>query len=62
MKYFPEESKVTYKSKYSKEEKEFSALEWMAALCSYILDQGEQTIRYYGHYSNVIREGGKGKK
>ena len=55
MKYFPEELKVTYRSKYSKEEKEFSSLEWMTALCSHIPDQGEQTVRYYDHYSNVIR-------
>jgi hypothetical protein len=48
MKYFPEEAKVTYRSKYSKEEKEFSSLEWMAALCSHIPDRGEQTVRYYG--------------
>ncbi|MQY74439.1 MAG: hypothetical protein GH148_02730 [Clostridia bacterium] len=46
---------MTYRSKYSKEEKEFSSLECMAALCSHIPDQGEQTVRYYGHYSNVIR-------
>jgi len=55
MKYFPEEARVTYRSKYSKEEKEFSSLEWMTALCSHIPDQGEQMVRYYGHYSNVIR-------
>ncbi|NQT66748.1 MAG: transposase [Actinobacteria bacterium] len=55
MKYFPEEAKVTYKSKYSKEEKEFSSLERMAALCSHIPEQGEQMLRYYGYYSNVIR-------
>lgn len=55
MKYFPEEAKVTYRSKYSKEEKEFSSLEWMAVLCSHIPDRSEQTLRYYGYYSNVIR-------
>jgi len=55
MKYFPEEAKVTYRSKYNKEEKEFSSLEWMAALCSHIPDQGEQMLRYYGFYSNVTR-------
>jgi len=42
-------------SKHSKEEKEFSSLECMAALCSHILDQGEQMLRYYGFYSNVTR-------
>ena len=52
MKYIPEEAKVTYRSKYSKGEKEFSELEWMAILCSHIPDRGEQTVRYY---SNVCR-------
>jgi len=60
MEYFPDESKVTYMSKYSKEVKEFSPLEWMAALSSHIPDQGEQMVRYYGHYSNVTR--GRGLK
>jgi hypothetical protein len=55
MKYILEELKITYRSKYSKEEKEFSALEWMAVLCSHIPNQGEQTVRYLGYYSNVIR-------
>jgi len=62
MKYLPVESKVTYRSKCSKEVKEFSAMEWMAALRSHIPDQGEQTVCYYGYYSNVIRGRGKGKK
>ena len=55
MKYFPDEEKVTYQSKYGKEIKEFSPLEWMAALVSHIPDRGGQTVRYYGHYSNVTR-------
>ncbi|MBC8389948.1 MAG: transposase [Actinobacteria bacterium] len=48
MKYIPEEAKITYRSKYSKGEKEFSALEWMATLCSHIPDRSKQTVRYYG--------------
>ncbi len=55
MKYFPDEAKVTYWSKYRKEVKEFNSLEWMAALVSHIPDRGGQTVRYYGHYSNVTR-------
>ena len=55
MKYFPEKAMVTYKSKYGKEVKEFSCLEWMAALVSHIPDKGGQTLRYYGAYSNVTR-------
>ena len=27
----------------------------MAALVSHIPDRGSQTLRYYGHYSNVTR-------
>ena len=55
MKYFPDKAKVTYESKYGKDVKEFSCLEWMAALVSHIPDKGEQTLRYYGHYSNATR-------
>jgi len=55
MKYFPDQAKVTYESKYGKQVKEFSCLEWMAALVSHIPDKGGQTLRYYGAYSNVTR-------
>ena len=55
MKYFPDQAKVTYQSKYGKDIKEFSCLEWMAALVCHIPDRGGQTLRYYGHYSNVTR-------
>ena len=55
MTYIPEESKVLYQSKDGKEEKTFDALEWLAAMCSHVPNKGEQTVRYYGHYSNVAR-------
>ena len=55
MKYYPGEAKVTYQSKYGKDTKEFSSLEWMAALVSHIPDRGGQTVRYYGSYSNATR-------
>lgn len=55
MEYYPDKAKVTYESKYIKEVKEFSPLEWMAALVSHIPDRGGQTVRYYGYYSNVTR-------
>jgi len=55
MKYYPAQAKVAYQSKYGKNIKESSALEWMAALISHIPDRGGQTLRYYGHYSNVTR-------
>ena len=58
--YIPEESKVVYQSKDGKEEKVFDALEWLAAMCSHVPNKGEQMVRYYGFYSNVIR--GKRKK
>ena len=58
--YFPEDSKVVYRSKDSKEEKIFDALEWLAAMCSHVPNKGEQMVRYYGYYSNVSR--GKRKK
>ncbi len=48
MKYFPDQAKVTYKSKYGKDVAEFDPLEWMAALVSHIPDRGWQTVRYYG--------------
>ena len=55
MKYYPDQAKVTYQSKYGKDVKEFSCLEWMAALISHIPDRGGQMVRYLGYYSNVTR-------
>ncbi len=52
MTYFPEDSKVVYRSKDGKEEKIFDALEWLVP--------PPAGVRYYGHYSNVSR--GKRKK
>ncbi len=60
MSYLPEESKVNYQSKDGKQEKDFDALEWIAAMCSHVPNKGEQMVRYYGYYSNVSR--GKRKK
>ncbi len=55
MTYLPEESKVIYESKDGKEEKVFDALDWLAAMTSHVPNKGEQTVRYYGHYSNASR-------
>ena len=55
MTYIPEESKVSYQSKDTKDEKVFNALEWLAAMCSHVPNKGEQMVRYYGCYSNVLR-------
>ncbi len=60
MTYLREESKVFYQSKDAKQTKTFDALEWLAAMCSHVPNRGEQMVRYYGYYSNVLR--GKRKK
>ena len=41
--------------KDSKSTKVFDTLEWLATMCSHVPDRGEQMVRYYGHYSNVLR-------
>jgi hypothetical protein len=53
MTYLPEESQIIYRSKDNRQEKAFDALDWLSAMCSYIPDQGEQMVRYYGYYSNL---------
>ena len=55
MKYLDQEGKVIYMAKDGKKTKIFPALEWLAAMCSHIPNRGEQTVRYYGYYSNVSR-------
>jgi hypothetical protein len=46
MTYIPEETKVIYRSKDDKKEKDFDALEWIAAMCSHVPNKGEQMVRY----------------
>ncbi|MFC1744994.1 transposase [Candidatus Riflebacteria bacterium] len=58
--YLEKEDKVVYRAKDSSAEKEFSALEWLAVICSHIPNPGEHMVRYYGYYSNVAR--GKRRK
>jgi hypothetical protein len=53
--YLRDESKVIYQSKDGKQTETFDALEWLAAMCSHIPNRGEQMVRYYGYYSNVLR-------
>lgn len=48
-------AKVIYKSKDGKETKTFNALDWLAQLTTHIPDKNEQTVRYYGFYSNKMR-------
>lgn len=40
--------------------KVFAAEEWLAVMCSHVPNHGEQMVRYYGWYSNVLR--GKRRK
>jgi hypothetical protein len=55
MTYLDQEGKVVYTSKDGTSSKEFDALEWLANICSHIPNPGQQTVRYYGYYSNVSR-------
>jgi hypothetical protein len=45
MTYIPEESKVIYHSKDGKKEKVYDALEWQAAMCSHVANNGDQMVR-----------------
>lgn len=60
MNYIREESKVIYKSKGGTNTRPFDAVDFIASLASHIPNMGEQTVRYYGFYSNICR--GKGEK
>jgi len=55
MQYLDQEGKVVYMGKDDKKTKVFHAMEWLAAMCSHIPNRGEQMVRYYGLYSNVLR-------
>jgi len=55
MTYHRETGQVEYRSKEGKQNKMLHALEWLAAMCSHVPNKGDQTVRYYGHYSNVAR-------
>jgi hypothetical protein len=52
MQYFPEQLKVIYHSKDGNDKKTYNALEWLAAMGSPVPNRAEQSIRYYGYYSN----------
>ena len=53
MTYHRETGQVEYQSKDEKETKVFDALKWLAAMCSHVLDKGEQMVRYYDFYCSV---------
>ncbi len=48
-------AKVVYTSKDRKSRKIFNAMDWLARLVTHIPGRYEQTVRYYGWYSNKSR-------
>ena len=48
-------AKVVYTSKNRKFRKTFNALDWLAKLVTHIPGRYEQTVHYYGYYSNKSR-------
>ena len=48
-------AKVVYTSKDKKSRKTFNALDWLARMVTHIPGRYEQTVRYYGYYSNKSR-------
>ncbi len=48
-------AKVVYSSKDDKNREVFNALDWLARLVTHIPNRYEQTVRYYGWYSNKSR-------
>jgi len=48
-------AKVVYTSKDRESRKTFNALDWPARLVTHITGRYEQTVRYYGYYSNKSR-------
>ena len=48
-------AKVVYTSKDGKTREVFNALDWLARLVTHIPGRCEQTVRYYGWYSNKSR-------
>jgi len=56
----PQYSSYYHKSKSGNDTKEFDAVDFIASITSHIPNKNEQTVRYYGYYSNVCR--GRRKK
>ncbi len=48
-------AKVIYTSKDGRTRKTFNALDWLAHLVTHVPGRYEQTVRYYGYYSNKSR-------
>jgi len=52
MQYLDQEGTVVYTSKDGATTRNFPVLEWLAAMCSHILNRGEQMVRYYSSNEN----------
>ena len=48
-------AKVINTSKHGRSRKTFDALDWLAHLVTHVPSRYEQTVRYYGYYSNKSR-------
>jgi hypothetical protein len=48
-------ARVIYDAKDGSASKTFLAIDWLAQLITHIPNKGEQTVRYYGYYSNKSR-------
>lgn len=48
-------AKVIYTSKDGRTRKTYDALDWLAHLVTHVPGRYEQTVRYYGYYSNKSR-------
>jgi hypothetical protein len=48
-------NKIIYKGKNNGTIQTFNALDWLAQLVTHLPNKGEQSVRYYGHYSNKCR-------
>ena len=55
MRYLDKEGTVIYAAKDGNDRKVFEAGEWLTAMCSHVPNRGEQMVRYYCWYSNVLR-------
>jgi hypothetical protein len=55
MEYIPGQALVTYHSKNGKDKKTYDTLERLAAMGSHVPNRAEQSVRYYGYYSNYPR-------
>ena len=55
MRYLADQGTVVYTDKDGNDRKVFAAEEWLASMCSHVTNWGEQMVRYYGWYSNVLR-------